>query len=201
MGLGKMIEENPGKQKEGAVEPVIHFDFRLPETRPAILIADDDALARNFVSLLMQQDGCFVLSAADGQEALQLSRQYPGRIDLLITDVELPRLNGTDLCTYLVQERPGLKLVVMSSAEMNVASRHDIDLLYQHKPFTKEVLRGTVKRILAAPRLMDNPKRLLSELYAELKEIDKEIRSLKQPATGKKKAGPRLLTDNPDVAS
>lgn len=63
-----------------------------------ILVADDDALIRNVVTHLLQHEEYFVLSVADGHEGLQLSRNYAGVIDLLITDVDMPRMNGTDLC-------------------------------------------------------------------------------------------------------
>ena len=79
-----------------------------------ILVADDEVLIRNLVTLLMQREGYFVLSAADGQEGLELSRKYPGTIDLVITDVQMPRLNGTDLCAHLLEDRPGIKVLVMS---------------------------------------------------------------------------------------
>lgn len=79
-----MTPENPGKQKrDGTNRPVDLPDLRsLGARHSVILVADDDALIRNLVTLLMQQDGHFVLSAADGHEGLELSRKYPGSIDL-----------------------------------------------------------------------------------------------------------------------
>ena len=71
------------------------------ERQFVILVADDEVLIRNLVTLLMQQEGYLVLAAADGHEGLELSRKYPGKIDMLITDVQMPRLNGTDLCAHL----------------------------------------------------------------------------------------------------
>jgi YesN/AraC family two-component response regulator len=65
----------------------------------------------------MRRDGHFVLSAADGHEALDLSRQYPGTLDLVITYVEMSRLNGMDLFAHLLAERPGIKVLVMAGAE------------------------------------------------------------------------------------
>jgi len=55
-----------------------------------ILVADDEALVRNLVTLLLQQDGHLVLSAANGHEGLELSRRYPGSIELVITDAQMP---------------------------------------------------------------------------------------------------------------
>ena len=49
---------------------------------------------------------------------LELSRKYPGRIDLVITDVNMPGMNGFDLCGHLMEERPGIKVLVMSGADM-----------------------------------------------------------------------------------
>jgi DNA-binding response OmpR family regulator len=71
-----------------------------------ILVADDEVMIRNLVTILLQARGYVVLSAADGQEGLELSRKYPGTIDLVITDAEMPRLNGMNLCAHLLEERP-----------------------------------------------------------------------------------------------
>lgn len=116
-----------------------------------ILVADDDALIRNLVTLLMLQDGHFVLSAADGQEGLALSRQYPGSIDLVITDVKMPRMNGNDLCAHLLEERPGIKVLVMSGADMNEIVSQNANLPFLPKPFDGETLKARVRTILAAP--------------------------------------------------
>ena len=116
-----------------------------------ILVADDEALTRNLVTLLMQQDGYFVLSAADGHEGLDLSRQYPGTIDLVITDVQMPRLNGTDLCAHLLEERPGIKVLVMSSADMKEIVSQNANLPFLPKPFDGKTLKARVRSILAAP--------------------------------------------------
>jgi CheY-like chemotaxis protein len=116
-----MTPPEPVRQKIDRTDQTV--DFPLPRFRwtrySVILVADDDALVRNLVTLLMQQDGYFVLSAADGHEGLELSRQYPGSIDLVITDVKMPRLNGTDLCAHLFEERPGIKLLVMSGEDVS----------------------------------------------------------------------------------
>ena len=70
-------------------------------------------MIRNLVTLLLQTIGCLVLSASDGQEAGALA-QVSRSIDLVITDMTMPRLNGLDLCAHLLLERPGIKAIVMS---------------------------------------------------------------------------------------
>jgi DNA-binding response OmpR family regulator len=99
----------------------------------------------------MQHDGHFVLSAADGHEGLELSRKYPGSIDLVITDVLMPRLNGTDLCAHLLEERPGIKVLVMSGADMREIASQNADMPFLPKPFDGETLKAKVRAILAAP--------------------------------------------------
>jgi DNA-binding response OmpR family regulator len=118
-----------------------------------ILVADDHPVIRNLVTLLMQQEGYFALSAADGHEGLELSRKYPGQIDLLITDVDMPRMNGTDLCGHLLEERPGIKVLVMSGADIAEIVSHNANLPFLPKPFDGETLKARVRAILAPPVL------------------------------------------------
>ena len=128
-----------------------------PDTRPlgvrhaVVLVADDDALIRNLVTLLMQQEGYFVLAAADGHEGLELSRKYPGLIDLLITDVKMPRMLGTDLCAHLLEERPGIKVLVMSGEEVTEIVSQNINLPFLPKPFDGEALKARVRELLDVP--------------------------------------------------
>ena len=129
----------------------------LPDSRlsgrhqPVILVADDEPLVRNLATLLMQKEGYFVLSAADGDEGLELSRKYPGSIELVITDVQMPRLNGSDLCAHLLEERPGIKVLMMSGADTSEIVRQNANLPFLPKPFNGKALKAKVRAILAAP--------------------------------------------------
>jgi CheY-like chemotaxis protein len=198
-----MIPESPSRERHrGAEEAVILSDFRPPETHHSvILVADDNVLVRNLVGLMMQHEGHVVLSAADGQEGLELSRKYMGIIDLLITDTEMPRMNGADLCAHLLGERPAIKVLVMSSADMSERVRQDATLAFLQKPFDGKDVRERVQTILAAPRQLTDVTIVLSELYSELKRIDQEILSLNQSETGTRGAVPRLVTGQPKADS
>ena len=101
--------------------------------------------------LFVQHEGYFVLSAADGHEGLELSRKYPGPIDLVITDVKMPRLNGTDLCAHLIEERPGIKILVMSGADVREIVSQNVNMPFLPKPFDGEALKAKVRSILAQP--------------------------------------------------
>jgi DNA-binding response OmpR family regulator len=145
--------EQPGRPKGGGTnQPVDLPDLRPSRPhQPIILVADDEPLTGNLVAKLMQKDGYFVLSAADGHEGLELSRKYPGTIDLVITDVNMPRMNGTDLCGHLMEERPGIKMLIMSGADMSKTLGQNNSLPFLLKPFDGQTIRARVQAILAAP--------------------------------------------------
>ena len=163
-----------------------------------ILVADDEALVRNLVTLLLQQDGHLVLSAANGHEGLELSRQYPGSIELVITDAHMPRMNGADLYAHLLEERPGIKVLVMSSADMGEIVSQNINLRFLPKPFDGKTLMARVRAILAAPvQAPVDVIRVISELRSERAEIDRAVLSLEQqdrPRTGTTEAASQSAT-------
>jgi len=108
-----------------------------------ILVAEDDVLVRNTARLLLQAEGHETLVATDGYEALELSRQYSGTIDMLITAVKMPGMDGLTLVAQIVKERPGIKILVMSgkSDEVNL-------LPFLYKPFSPEVFRAKVREVI-----------------------------------------------------
>ena len=108
-------------------------------------------MIRNLVTILMRREGYFVLCAFDGREGLEVSRKYAGTIDLVITDVQMPRLNGTDLCAHLLEERPGIKVLVMSSEDMREIVSQNANLSFLPKPFDPATLKRRVRALLAAP--------------------------------------------------
>src|SRR5689334_7081998 len=87
------LEENPA-------------DRPLPgKPRAVVLLVDDETQIRKLVAMLLTCDGYFVLSAADGHEGLVVSRQFAGWIDLVVSDLEMPRKCGDELCADLARER------------------------------------------------------------------------------------------------
>jgi DNA-binding response OmpR family regulator len=148
-----MTPEHPSKVNgDGASQTVDLPDLRFLGThKSVILVADDDALVRNLVTLLLQNEGYFVLSAADGHEGLELSRNYPGVIELLISDLDMPRMKGSDLCAHLMRERPGIKVLVMSGADISEIVSQNANMPFLPKPFDGETLKARVQEILTAP--------------------------------------------------
>ena len=117
-----------------------------------ILVADDEEMIHQVITILLQGQGYVVLSAFDGLEALEVSRQYPGTIDLVITDVEMPRLNGIELCLRLLEERPGIKVIVMSGRTEHENVRQSVNTPFLLKPFRGETLLASVREMLEPSR-------------------------------------------------
>jgi CheY-like chemotaxis protein len=106
-----------------------------------ILLAEDDASVRTFAGKLLKMEGFTVLTAGDGKAALEASRKYPGTIDLLLSDVEMPRMGGLDLCRNITIERPGIKVLLMSGHSRTRDQVCKQGLPFLQKPFTRMALR------------------------------------------------------------
>lgn len=123
-----------------------------PAPAATALVADDDAAIRALVAAVLDSRGYRVLQAADGIEALDIARREPGPIDLLITDVAMPRLCGWSLARRVHRSRPEIALVFMSGCVDDDDLRdvvHAGGLGFLDKPFTLERLNRTVDAALA----------------------------------------------------
>ncbi len=86
----------------------------MAETTATILLAEDDDLVRKSLKILIESNGFTLLEACDGQEALRLFRTHPGSIDLLITDLSMPRMNGKELAERVKSFNPDLPVIFIS---------------------------------------------------------------------------------------
>ncbi len=114
--------------------------------RTVILIAEDEVVVRNVAEIVLEDEGYFVLSANDGEQALVISRQYPGKIHLLVSDIKMPHLDGLQLRERILEERPGIKILLMSGyVEPPIA-----DCPFLKKPFVPAVFKERVHQLLAS---------------------------------------------------
>jgi CheY-like chemotaxis protein len=81
-----------------------------------ILVVDDSSVICDVTRRILQPLGYQVLSATDGYTALQTSEQYPGPIDLLLTDVIMPGMDGRELADRVMESRPRTRVLYMSGA-------------------------------------------------------------------------------------
>jgi DNA-binding response OmpR family regulator len=113
-----------------------------------ILIAEDEVMVRNLVRHLLQAEGHEILAAADGYEALELSRRYDGPIDMLITDVKMPRMDGLALIEKLLKDRPNMRILVMSGHLSEELRGQEAGYTFLRKPFAPGLFRDKVREVL-----------------------------------------------------
>ena len=112
------------------------------------MLADDEIVVRSLARSILIREGYKVLEAVDGEHALEVSRGYQGSIDVLLTDVKMPRLDGLKLSAQLLLERPGIKILVMSgklSGELLVIEKK---MHFLRKPFLPDALREKLSSVL-----------------------------------------------------
>ena len=121
-------------------------------TETILLVEDSDAV-RVLAENILRRLGYTVLTASDGQEALALSAAHPGHIDLVLTDVVMPRMSGRELAEAITGQRPGVRILYMSGYTDDVIIRkglHDPSASFMEKPFTTASLAERVRQRLDA---------------------------------------------------
>jgi len=116
---------------------------------PTILVVDDEPAIRMFVSQVLEQNGFSVLTAHDGADAISISQLHPGKIELLITDVRMPRVDGPTLVRTLSEDGPGMPVLFMSGhcepSELDQFETYE----FLAKPFSIEMLLRAVRTMLS----------------------------------------------------
>lgn len=123
----------------------------LPTGQETILVAEDDPALRTMIMTILPPLGYKVLEASNGNTALAASRSHAERIDLLLTDVIMPGLNGRELADTLRKERPDLKILFMSGYTADALDpvgdlEREADFI--QKPFTPSLLADQVRAAL-----------------------------------------------------
>ncbi len=116
-----------------------------------LLLVDDERAVRRFASRVLQQDGHIVHEAADGAEALELIEKKAVPVELVVSDIIMPRLNGVELMKAIAATRPDIPVILMSAyaqgelANMGVLAPCGV----VPKPFPAERLLEEVRRCLS----------------------------------------------------
>ena len=110
-----------------------------------ILVVDDDVMIRNVARITLEADGYFILAAHDGEEALHISRKFPGAIHAVLSDVMMPKMDGLQLRERILTERPGVKVLLMSG-QMDSALSFNFPFLA--KPFGPAVLKDRIRQLV-----------------------------------------------------
>lgn len=117
-----------------------------------ILLVEDEPVVREVTRAVLQRAGYLVLEANGPRQAIDLSQTYEGRIDLLLTDVVMPGMNGPDLATELRTNQPQMAMLFMSGYADHEILRRVLkapSVPYIQKPFTLDCLLLNVSTALA----------------------------------------------------
>jgi len=79
----------------------------------SILVVDDESMMRNLLERILSRDGYRVLSAEDGQDALRVLDKEP--VNIIISDLKMPRMNGFDLLKVVKKDYPGIAMIMMTA--------------------------------------------------------------------------------------
>ncbi len=116
-----------------------------------ILLVEDEKTILKSVTHILKELGYTMLSASTPGEAIQLAKEYSGKIDLLMTDVIMPEMNGRDLACTLTSTYPNIKLLFMSGYTSDIIAQHgvlDEGMHFIQKPFSKALLAAKISEVL-----------------------------------------------------
>ncbi len=118
-----------------------------------VLLVEDEPTILELGAMMLKKFGYRVMTAGGARDAIALAESYEGVIDLLVTDVVMPEMNGRDLAQHLHSMRPGLKCLFMSGYTADVIAHHgvlDPGVHFIQKPFSVQNLAAKVREALDA---------------------------------------------------
>ena len=139
------------EEKSPSSEICMHSSGSSKRYSETILVVEDDVTVRSLVPLMLRQEGYIVLVASDGEEALRMFQNHDGRIDLVITDVIMPKMNGPELADSLTQLKPNLKVLFTSGYTSNIIVHHGVlnpGVAFLEKPLIMETLSRKIRQVL-----------------------------------------------------
>jgi len=144
----RICRDIPGKDGTGTMEPEGRDKDGPSGT---VLLVEDSDVVRDVVANMLESGGLTVLQASGGEEALALVRRGDTPIDLLLTDIVMPKMSGVELADRLERERPDVRILFMTGYAEEVVVNEGI--LGKHrecigKPFNQVQITKRVRKIL-----------------------------------------------------
>ena len=139
------MEELFGVREDGSLLPP---GGERPRT---IMLVEDESTVRNLLREVLQRCGYRVLACGTPEEGLHTCRNHEGPIDLLLTDVVMPGMNGREMADRISAMLPGLHIIFMSGYSEQVLMQDgelDPRIEYLQKPFSLQMLRNRLLRVL-----------------------------------------------------
>jgi PAS domain S-box-containing protein len=139
-----LIDEAPVTPDQAVAKPA-------PRGTETILVAEDEAAVRSILRLVLERQGYRVLEAPDGERALDIAARHEGPIDLLVTDVVMPRLSGRIVADRFWAIRPGARVLFTSGYTDDAIVHHGVieaGMQFLQKPYTPDALVRRVREVL-----------------------------------------------------
>jgi CheY-like chemotaxis protein len=118
---------------------------------PTVLVVEDDPQVLDVVTRIVRKGGYHAIPARDGREAWGIFQRAEPPIDLVITDVVMPYMTGTELAAHVLTSQPDLPVILMSAFTPEDLARRGLALSHGHlltKPFTPSELLNLVRRLI-----------------------------------------------------
>jgi PAS domain S-box-containing protein len=138
-----------GPRVDTVLEPLAD----LPRGRETVLVTEDEDPVRRLIKTILESNGYEVLEASCGEDALALYKEHTGPVDLIVTDVVMPKMSGRELAENLKTLSPAIKVLYLSGYTDDAIVRHgllDQRMSFLQKPFTPDALLHKVREVLAA---------------------------------------------------
>ena len=139
--------ETGGADETGVAQPATGHE--------TILLVEDEDDVRALAREVLERQGYTVVEASDGAQALQVYEKERERIDLILTDVVMPRMSGREMVDRVRASRPDMRVLYMSGYTADAIVRHgvlDQSMLLLGKPFTPVALIAKIREVLDRPR-------------------------------------------------
>ena len=158
---GVSVDSQPGKGTRFTVvlpameQPVVEKDPLRPEPRlkaeSTVLVVDDEFEVRDVVKDMLTARGLQVLTAEDGDRAIEVFKQHADSIDVVLLDMAMPGKSGDEVLQEIAAIRPDARVIVSSGfIEENTTSRFGPakPAAFLHKPFTTDALMERIRGVL-----------------------------------------------------
>jgi two-component system cell cycle sensor histidine kinase/response regulator CckA len=119
---------------------------------PTVLVVDDEPTLRKLMQLVLEREGFRVLTAQNGYDAMDVSKSHVGAIDVLVSDVMMPGMDGPTLVDELRETDPNLPVLFVTGSWERVPVHRDEPFPIIEKPFSPGNLVLTIRKLLAQRR-------------------------------------------------